>query len=242
MLDQLTQQLALIEKGTREEVIAGAVAEVERAKARCDKTKYYVEQTDIITPIDGTVLEKKVTLGEVTQSEYLPTSLCLIGDMSQMQAEVDIQERELQKIHVGQKCRVSPDALTGQSYSASVTRFQPLVNRQRGVVKVTITLDQPDDKLLSEMNCRVEFRDEATAEHPAPARVPSAAVFKDGNESAVWVLEKEAVAKRNVQIGDANAAGMAEIKSGLTVGEVVLVPGDKRLKAGERVTPRFESP
>jgi multidrug resistance efflux pump len=240
MLDQLSEQYALIKKGTREEVIAGAEAEVERAKARCDKTKYFVEQTEVVAPIDGTVLEKKATLGEVTRSEYLPTTLCILGDLSRMQAEVDVQEREIGKLNVGQTCVIYPDALSNKKYAASVTRFQPQVNRQRGVVKVTITLDNPDELLLSEMNCRVEFRDKAAVATEPRLRVPKAAVVQDGKESVAFVLEDGAVTRRVVTLGEENAAGMVEVKSGLAVEEIVLIPGDTKLKAGQRVRPKFE--
>ncbi len=240
IVDQLTQQLALIKKGPREELISAAEAEVERAQARCEKTRFYLDQTEITAPIDGTILERKANLGEVTRSDYLPTTLCILADLKHMQAEVDIQERDIQKIRIDQPCNIFPDALTGKSYSARVTRFQPQVNRQRGVVKSTITLDAPDDRLLAEMNCRVEFLDTSPEAKKPCLRVPNSAVMRNGTETTVYVLIKEIVAQRSVHVGDANAAGMLEVKQGLAAGDIVLIPGAMSLKVGQHVRPRIQ--
>jgi hypothetical protein len=105
---------------------------------------------------------------------------------------------------------------------------------------VTITLDKPDEQLLAEMNCRVEFRDKAAVKTEPRLRVPKAAVVQDGQESAVLIAEEGVVARRVVVLGGENAAAMVEVKSGLTAGDVVLVPGQTKLKPGQRVRPKFE--
>lgn len=239
VVEQLKQELKLVEQGAREEVIAAAEAEVQGAKAKCDKAAFYLEQTEVKAPVDGTILERNANLGEITRSDYLPTTLCVLADLTQMEAEVDVQERELEKITVGQICRIYPDAYSSRMYIGKVTRFQPQVNRQRGVVKTTITLDAPDEYLLAEMNCRVEFLDESPQEDSAGLRVPDEAVVRSDDEATVFVLESNVVAERTVEVGEVNAAGMLEVKGGLFSGDVVLIPGDIPLRVGQHVKPKF---
>ena len=122
----------LVRKGPREEKIAAARAEVERAQANRDRAKYYFEQTKIYAPEDGTatsytVLEQKAAAGESIQAF---TALCSLADLTHMEAEVDVQERDLGALVIGGPCEVIADAYPDRVYRGKVDRRQPIVNRR----------------------------------------------------------------------------------------------------------------
>jgi multidrug resistance efflux pump len=150
----------LVKEGPRKERIDAARAEVKRAEATRDRARYYYEKTKIYAPSEGkgryfTVLEKKIALGESIQAELGFTNLCVLADLSQMEAEIDVPERDLALVKIGGACTIIPDAHPGRTYHGRVDRMQPAVNRQRGVVQVRITILDPDSYLLPDMNARV---------------------------------------------------------------------------------------
>lgn len=150
----------MLKEGPRKERIDAARAEVKRAEAVRDRARYYFEKTRIFAPSEGkgryfTVLEKKISLGESIQAELGFTNLCVLADLSEMEAEIDVPERDLGQVKIGGPCTIIPDAHPGKSYRGRVDRMQPAVNRQRGVVQVRITILDPDQYLLPDMNARV---------------------------------------------------------------------------------------
>jgi HlyD family secretion protein len=150
----LDDKLNLIEKGPRPERMKAIQAEVKQAEALLSKARYLLDNTRIVAPLDGTILEKNAEVGEILRPEVLSVSLCSLADMSTMEVEIDVQERELQKVSVGQSCTVIPDAYPNKKYTAKIDRIQPQVIRARGVVRVTIRITTPDEYLLPEMNVR----------------------------------------------------------------------------------------
>ena len=128
-----------------------------------EKAQYLYDCTRVTSPIDGTVLQKSVELGESLRLDPVSgsTSLCVIADLSNLQAEVDVQEKDLPQLSIGQRCRVSPEAAPENVYEAKVERRAPVVNRQRGVVQVKVRILNPDDKLMPDISLQgrdPEFR------------------------------------------------------------------------------------
>lgn len=233
--------LRMLEAGTRKERVAAAKAEVDRAKAHVAKVKIFLDDARIVAPIDGTVLEKNAEVGEMIRPEGGIANLCVLADLSKMQAEVDVQERDLSKIKAGQPCQVIPDAYNDRVYAAKVDRLQPFVNRARGVVKVKVTIDQPDEFLLPEMNCRVLFLNESKGEgDKKKPRLPKAAVMAADGKNWVHVAVEGVSQRREVEVGPTEGDEI-EIAAGLEAGEIVLVPaeGMTPLPDGAPVRPKL---
>src|SRR5262249_52346313 len=130
--------------------------------------KYYLDKTKINAPADSegksrifTVLQKNVNPGESIQADFVYTALCTLADLSEMEAEIDVQERDLHLLHKGMSCQVIADAYPDRIYRGVLSRMQPQVNRQRGVVQVKVTIEAPDGYILPDMNARVLFLKDA---------------------------------------------------------------------------------
>jgi multidrug resistance efflux pump len=154
----------IAEAKTRHEKINAAKAEVRRARAVRDRASYYLDKTKIKAPADSeskprifTVLQKNVNPGESIQADFMYTALCTLADLSEMEAEIEVQERDLHLMHKGMPCEIIPDAYPDHPYRGVLSRMQPLVNRQRGVVQVKIAITTPDQFLLPDMNARALF-------------------------------------------------------------------------------------
>jgi multidrug efflux pump subunit AcrA (membrane-fusion protein) len=228
-------KLKLLEDGPRPETIKRIESQVASAEALVKKARYFLDNARITAPLDGTVLEKNAEVGEILRPEGLTTSLCILADLSVMEVEVDVQERDLQKIDIGRACTIIPDAYANREYHGKIDRIQPQVNRQRGVVRVTIRIDEPDEKLLPEMNVRAMILNPASDEPVAETLwIPDAAVTRRDGETWVYVLEDDRAIRRDVELGDMQGRRV-QAKSGLTKDDQVVLAGDMRLVDGQTI-------
>ncbi len=239
---QAREGLKLLQRGPRPERIAALTAEVDRAKALMAKAQYFFDGTQIRAPSDGTVLQKSVELGETVRAEALAgNNFCTLGNLDQLLVEIDIQERDLASIRVGQPCLVLPEAYPDREYQGRVEWMSPVYNRQRGVRRVKIEIVKPDNLLAPDMNCRVQILEKAPpAESDKVVRLPAEAVRSEGNTRFVWLLDDGVARRRDVKLG-ASAEGKVEIRAGLDGGETVLLPESQPLIEGQSVRVRSKA-
>jgi multidrug efflux pump subunit AcrA (membrane-fusion protein) len=226
--------LKVLENGSRKEVIAGARASVDQAQAAIESAKVNLNNSSMYAPFDGVILEKNAQQGELILPTTVIKSLCVLAEMANLEAEVDIQERDVARVKVGHPCIVIPDAYPDRTYKAELARVQPQVNRQRGVIPAKVRIVEPDDLLLADMNCRVQFLRRADSTEKQIPTVPSRAIATKDNASIVFVLEGEIVRARKVATGK-TITDEVEVLDGLQPGEAVVLPGDKPLVDGQNV-------
>jgi membrane fusion protein (multidrug efflux system) len=135
---------------------------------------------------------------------------------------------------------VIPDAYNDRSYEARLDRFQPMVNRQRGVIEAHVRILNPDQYLLPEMNCRVEILREAQTDQEERLRIPRQAISEDKGETFVYLVENDTARRRVVETGE-TVGDSVEILKGLEPGDVVLLPGKETISEGQPVRPRVQS-
>ena len=83
-----------------------------------------------------------------------------MADPTDLQVEIDINEADLSKIALGQKCRVVPEAYPDKVYSGFVAEVAPEANRQKGTLQVKVQIANPDRYLTPELSARVDFLSE----------------------------------------------------------------------------------
>jgi RND family efflux transporter MFP subunit len=239
MAEKAGHALRLLELGAREEQLAALAAEVDRAKAAVAKAQYFYDGTSIHAPVAGTVLERTVEVGETLRVEALTTSLCRIADLEQLEAEIEIPERDLAAIKLGQPCRISTESYPDLQYKGQLDWLAPMHDRARGIRQAKITIADADEKLAPDMNCHVQVYAQEPQESRRVVRLPLAAIDRQGYRAFVYVLQNEAARRREVELG-ALGEGQVEIAKGLEPGEIVLLPGDRPLRDGQRVEARVK--
>jgi HlyD family secretion protein len=231
-------KVRLLERGARAEDVAVAEAQVAQAQASVQLAKITVNNAVIKAPCDGTILEKNAQVGELILPQTVITSLCVLADLNAMEADVAIQEREVAKVSIGHPCRVIPDAYPDVLYEAELVRMQPLVNRTRGVVAMRVKILKPDDRLLTDMNCRVQFLKREDQSEQQSKTVPIRAVETKEGVSRLFVLDNQVARQRTVRLGQ-KLGDEVEILEGVKTGEMVLLPGNTPLLDGQSIKPRL---
>ena len=150
-----------VKKGPRNHRIDELRAELAAAEAECAKAKWLLDGTEIRAPISGTILTKMAEKGNTINplSFNLKGSLCDVADLSKMEVDLTIQERDFAKIFKAQKCKVSIEALPGVTYKGQVSRVMPIADRAKGAISVRVRLEVPKDdgSLRPDMGVVVAF-------------------------------------------------------------------------------------
>ncbi len=159
---RLEYALKLMES-SRLKRIAGAQAEVTQAEAELTKAKWRLDNCTIRAPITGTILKKNAEEGNIVNSIAFngSFSLCDLADLSDLEVELTIQERDIAKVRVNQKCRVRVEAFPDRVYEGTVSRLMPIADRAKGAipvrVKVTVPREEEGIYLKPEMGALVSF-------------------------------------------------------------------------------------
>ena len=155
--------LKLITDGTREKRILAAEADVHQAEAELTKAQWRRGNCTIVAPISGTILKKNAEVGNLVNPIAFAgsTSLCDMADLSKLEIEVSVQERDLHLVHTGQQCQVWAEAFPQRKF-AGRARLMPIADRGKGAVWVRVeVLDIPKEDegvfLKPEMGAMVLF-------------------------------------------------------------------------------------
>jgi RND family efflux transporter MFP subunit len=219
-----------------------ARAALARADAAIDYAKFNVSQCYITSPINGIVLQKYRELGDTInyggdiQAGGGATDIVQLADTDDMRAEVDINETDISKAAIGAAAKVVPDAYPDRSFDATLVKIYPEADRQKGTVKVEVSIKHPDLAIVKpEMSVRVNFLTGATgAGDKALLLVPKKAVITDGKASFVWTVTNGMAQRVPVMRGRELEDGV-EIRQGLSDGDAVIIEPPADLKSGEKV-------
>ncbi|MCK1639254.1 efflux RND transporter periplasmic adaptor subunit [Bradyrhizobium sp. 157] len=183
-----------------------------------------VERTKVVpvtvawsAPRDGIVLERNAVEGMRAQPGDV---LFRVADTSVVWAIIDIAERDLGSLAVGQSVTVRARSFPGRDFSGKISVIYPQVNRETRTARVRIELANPDLALLPDMYVDADV--EIGGAEPVLA-VPDSSVLDTGARQVVLVDKGEGrFEPRDVKIGR-RGDGLVEIRSGLKDGEPVVV-------------------
>jgi cobalt-zinc-cadmium efflux system membrane fusion protein len=186
------------------------------------------------SPIGGIITEKHAIVGELADPSK---SLYTVADLSSVWVMVDINEKDLAKVHRGQTATVLVGAFPDMKLKGRITYIADLVNESTRTVKARIEVANPGRKLKPEMFATVELA--LAADAPPVLSVPEEALQELDGRKVVFVAESDTeFAARQIQEGR-TAGGMIEIISGLQEGERYAFKGafilKSELKKGELV-------
>ncbi|HEV3203342.1 MAG TPA: efflux RND transporter periplasmic adaptor subunit [Gemmataceae bacterium] len=162
-VDRMQQNYELMKLGPRKERIDQAKWDVKVAEEELKKTQWRLDNCTVTAPISGTILTKDAEEGNIVNqlSFNLKGSLCDMADLSDLEVELDIQERDVGKVFIGQECRVRSEAFPDRFYKGAVSRLMPIGNRGKGVLPVRVKLTVPKEEegvyLKPEMGAIVSF-------------------------------------------------------------------------------------
>lgn len=216
---------------------------LESAKSKLESTQDTYDNYTVTAPISGKVIKKTVKVGDkISKSTTGNTVLAVIYDMSNYTFEMLVDELDVKSVKAGQSVNITADAVSGKTFSGTVTNVSLQSSTSNGVTNypVTVTLNDGLDELLPGMNVDgVIILDEAkdVIAIPADSLMRGNTVYvKD--DSVKEKIGNVPAGFRSVEV----SAGLiskdyVEIKSGLTEGEEVYVAQSSVEKTSNNMMP-----
>jgi HlyD family secretion protein len=227
-----------------------AKANISQNQANVAGMQDALSKTEIRAPIAGRVTALKAERGEtaIPGTSNLPgATLMVISDMSEINAEINVNESEVVRLKIGQTAQVAVDALPGRVFPGKVYEIASAAekvgdNANLYTVKIALDMASPEIGLLRPgMSARGVV---LTAEARNALKIPLQAVLeREGTleearkkgllnpetRFAAMVLTGGKVEERAIQTGIADIQSY-EVKEGLREGEQVLTGPLRRLK------------
>ena len=169
---------------------------------------------ELKSPLAGTVVERNVTPG---QSVGLETAMALltVAQLNKLQVTIDVYERDLQLIQVGEPIRLSVEAYSDLEFPASIAVIGDVVDPNTRTVKVRALVDNRDRRLKPQMYGHVTFPVEADQ----LIRVPRQALSVSGGQIVVYVESKPGRFEPRVIQAEEEPGDTVRVIDGLTIGE-----------------------
>lgn len=180
----------------------------------------------IYAPFEGTVSARNVSPGQVITKA---TTLTWLIDLDPMKAEVNVPERFLGQVRVGQQIAFAVAAFPDRKFTGEVYFVSPYVDETTRTALVKALIPNPDGVLkpgmFASMDLTLTLRKEAVV-------IPETALIQGGERTTVYVVDQEQKAQiRPVKPG-VRMAGMVEILEGVKAGEMVITEGLQKARPG----------
>ncbi len=215
--------------------------QVRAAEARVQVTKQDLDNTIIRAPFAGLVVSKDAQRGEIVSpvsagGGFTRTGIATIVDMNSLEIEVDVNESYIARVKPGQPVTATLDAYPEWKIPCRVRTIIPTADRQKATVKVRVSFDRLDPRILPDMGLKVSFLGDQPAK-PANASavlVPGEAVRDEGTSKTVFLYRDGVVERRAVRVGEARGSDR-EILAGVASGDQVLLRAPQDLRDGQHV-------
>lgn len=192
-------------------------AQVGQAQAALKIAETNLQYTNILSPVNGTVISRSVDIGQTVAASFqTPTLFSIAQDLTKMQIDTNVDEADIGKILVGQAVSFTVDAYPDTIFTGkvAVVRNAPITVSNVVTYDVVIQVENPQLKLKPGMTANVSITIEI---HPDVLRIPNASLrFKPADtivisekkrdkqgakKTKVWILEKDKPKSVNVTIG-----------------------------------------
>lgn len=192
---------------------------------------HYSSTLGITSPLAGVVTEASATLG---QSVDASGSLFTVMDLREVWIAVDVYERDIESVRIGQSAQVRVPAFPDRKFEGTVKSVASTLDAKTRTVKVRVTLPNPDDVLKPGMFATVLIVGSTSGSEKTAAAVllvPTSALQRDGDRSIVFVVKGPGqFGAREVKAGH-EAGGLVHIEQGLRASETVVTAGSFVLKS-----------
>jgi cobalt-zinc-cadmium efflux system membrane fusion protein len=185
------------------------------------ETRQISADTPINSPIEGTVVQRKVGPGQFIGSGA-SDPVFVIGDLSTVWLLAFVRETEASGVAIGQEITFSLLAMPGTQFKARIDYVAAAIDPATRRLLVRATIDNKDGVFKPEMFANVTIY--SGGDHPSVG-VPKKALIYEGERVRLWVAhDDKSIELRNVETGLING-DLVEIKTNLKAGEKIVTKG-----------------
>ena len=124
-------------------------AVVRQHQAALDAAKINLDYTNIVSPVDGTVVSRNVTMGQTVAASFQTPTLFLIAtDLTKMQVDADASESDIGGVKEGDRATFSVDAYPNHPFTGVVTQVRQAPQTVQNVVTYDVVVSVANRDLL----------------------------------------------------------------------------------------------
>lgn len=213
----------------KEAAFKAAAAQAGMAVNQLAYTELRTDHTGVITAI----------LAEVGQVVSAGQPVFHLAQTGEREVVIAIPESRLDAVKVGAPAVIEIGAAGDGSHTLNgdVREIAPVADAASRTYAARVAFKSTDASVALGMTARVWLEEAGRAQHARAYRVPLTAIFQQGEQAAVWVIEADnTISLRPVRIGAYRDEG-ALIVEGVEAGQRIVSAGVHKLTAGERIQP-----
>ncbi len=222
------RELPLVAEREHAEMRVSEINQEEQVSHR-NRHRVDIERFTIHSPIDGIAVLKTIQrqglTAQVRQGDQLwpGQPFMRVVDLSGMYVDANVNQTDIQMLHLGQPATIQFDAYPGMVMHGKVESVGALAvaagrdNQWVHSIPVRISIDGNDPRLFPDLTASADV---LVSEHPGGLLVPREAVHEDRGKPLVYVKQGDTISPREVEIGAYGATEVSVI-SGLAEGDQV---------------------
>jgi membrane fusion protein, heavy metal efflux system len=178
-------------------------------------------------PIDGTVIERLVTLGEAVERA---TDAFKLADLTRVWVLLDVYEKDLSRVRVSQTVEVRTDAYPGEVFHGKVAYVVPVIDQATRTAKVRVEIDNSPGKLRLGQLVTAKIIGKSEAVATPVLTLPRSAIQRIDGKPLVFVKGQKGFERRGVELG-VSGGDLVEIRQGIVLGDEIAADGAFLLKS-----------
>lgn len=211
--------------------------QVKNAEFELEQKKKKLEETQVVSPIAGTVVRVNSRVGRFADTVDDDKPLFAIDNLEKLEMKISVSEYSIGSVKVGQEAEISADILNGELERGVITSISPTGEEKGGgsterVIPTTIQIQNPDTKLIAGITARAKI---VLNEAKDAWVVPVSAVMQRGDGTYLAAVEQDKLKLIPVETGVESDTSVEVKGEGLTEGLTYITAPDPVMAEGTPV-------
>ncbi len=200
----------------------------EKIKAKLNRSKKSLKDTRIITPIEGIISERLVSVGEYVK---IGADLLKVVDLNPLKLSFTLPEKHAGEVKLEQKVEITASPFPGEIFEGKIYFISPKVDTETRTIEVKALVDNSNFRLKPGffVNARIFL------EKRKSLVLPENAVLVREGKILVMSVENNIIRYKYVITG-VRYKGMVEILKGITEKDIIVAFGRNEITEGTQVT------
>lgn len=209
--------------------VENARLQVQTSENQLQVSEKQLAQALIKAPITGIVAEKKTGVGDYLQPAG---PIATLSDISRVIVRLQLPERDVVNVRVGQSVRVMATAFPGATFTGKVRAIVPQAGTARTFPVEVVLPNTGPNRLLVGMSVQARF---SSGQSRRVLTIPRTALVGSVAAPGVLVLENKTPVRKPITLGEDYGTRLG-VTGGLRAGEQLIVRGQQQVRPGQRVT------
>jgi len=194
-----------------------------------DEVGLKFEKAPVESPLSGIVGRVYVDMGENVSSQ---TPIALVVNIDKVKINLDIPEKYLPQVSLGQNAKISVDAYPDEEFSGKVIKISPVVDLATRAAPIEIIVENQQHRLKSGMFAKIGL---IIQEYKNIQVILKEAVMGKEPDTYAYIVENNKAVLKKIKLG-LRQGPYFQVLGGLKEGDPVVIMGQQRLHEGAKVS------